>query len=710
MGSQYTLSSVPYRPSTPLTGGESPCIYRGQNMILRGMGGNTFYEAYAGSENLNEIVPHTAITGTLDFSPSSKTVTGTTTAFLDELHPNQMILANGEPLVVSRLISQTSFIANRLPTTTGAGATAYRLPVLFDLDITRGSLLHGNGVKFDRGTIMAVGDGDLYVNGTALSATFAAQRTPQVALYDSATMTYTVVDVGFSTTPAITYSNVAVVNSGGVKNMALGYYSLRVGYYSEDTGGYSNPTATLLASGTTGFQITVANSTFTIDTTGDVATRPANATGYIVYGSAFSGSSTISQVNAIEGGWFQVYKIPFTSLVANVMTFEYIDSDLGNLVSFDNDTPPDAEWIVNLTGYAVLVSTDGEGVNSGSRTKQTSPGPFISPMKGNNLDAYPATLKVPTEKGEVIIGTVSAAGRIFVLTSNTLQAVTPTGLPSAPFTCRPFWRRGFQGTFNLAFVDDTLYGFTTAGMFRSIATGDEGAESHIFASDVETQTADWHGGYVFVAHDPKNEHICFIYSGARTNEAGYWETDILAYSLRQQVWMPTIVLSDPNRDMIVSGVATVAGHLEFIAGGRRGAPYNDVQCDTWRYDTGSSVDVPYYLAWNFMDGGVEMTAKTVRKLRPKGKFTAPTVKLYLTTPDTLVDVADLELGANSTYSYSPASSPSVKQYGVQKCRARNGMMLTARIEGTANWDGNPDTEKDQFHELAVEMDIFGTLR
>ncbi|WP_230681988.1 hypothetical protein, partial [Streptococcus pneumoniae] len=98
-------------------------------------------------------------------------------------------------------------------------------------------------------------------------------------------------------------------------------------------------------------------------------------------------------------------------------------------------------------------------------------------MKGNNLDAYPATLKVPTEKGEVIIGTVSAAGRICVLTSNTLQAVTPTGLPSAPFTCRPFWRRGFQGTFNLAFVDDTLYGFTTAGMFRSIATGDEGAES-----------------------------------------------------------------------------------------------------------------------------------------------------------------------------------------------------------------------------------------
>ena len=116
MGSQYTLTSVPYRPSTPLSGGESPCIYRGQNMILRGMGGNTFYEAYAGSENLNETLPHSAITGTISFSPASKTVTGAGTSFLDELHPNQMILANGEPLVVSRLINPVSYTHLTLPT------------------------------------------------------------------------------------------------------------------------------------------------------------------------------------------------------------------------------------------------------------------------------------------------------------------------------------------------------------------------------------------------------------------------------------------------------------------------------------------------------------------------------------------------------------------------------------------------------------------
>lgn len=798
---QTTLDARPYVPATPLTGGEQSVVYRGRNMILRGLAPNLYFEQYSGSENLSQPIPSVAITGTVSCSPVSATVTGSGTSFLGELHIGQQLqCASGEVLTVQRLVDDTHFINGRIPTAIVAGEAAYRTPVLFPLDINRGSQLTGNALHFDKGTILSVGSGVLYQNGAVLPGdSLTATRTPQVALYNAASLNYDVQTVGFSAVPTISNAYITIVTGGGRKNMSLGYYSFKIAYYSTITDGYGNPTDTLLSGGTAGYNVTVANSQFHFDFSQD-SSPPAKADGYIIYGSAFAGSSAISQVNSIQGGWFEVARIPFTSLgnaatvagagtgsangdyvangtshgrtnynrtgytptldaitwsgtawgiydvggnllyessndvlypwlatfivagigagpaptvtqtsaAAHTINLDYIDTDLGSLVSFDNDFPPDAEYYGSIDRYPILVSTNGAGVGSSTRSTTTSPGPYISPIKAGNFDAYPSTFKVPTEKGEIIIGAVSAAGRMFVLTSNTLQAVTPTQVPAFPFTCRPFWKRGFAGPYNLAFVDDTLYGFTTAGMFRSIATGDEGDESHIFASDVESQTADWHGSYVYVVHDPKNEQICFVYSASRQNAQGYWESDILPYSLRQSCWQPTVVLSDPTRDMVVSGVATIAGHFEFIAGGRRSG--TTVQFDTWRYDTGSGVDVAWYLAWNFQDNGVEMTAKTIRKMRPKGKFTSATMQLYLTTPDTNVDVTDLEAGTNATFEAVLANSTTVKQYGVTKCRARNGMMYTARIEGTGNWNGDPDTEKDQFHELALEVDVSGQLR
>jgi hypothetical protein len=708
MSSQFTLSPVPYRPSAPLAGDESSCAYRGQNLKLRGLVPNIYWEAYAGSENLSEPIPSVAITGTIAFSTTTTTVTGTGTAFFDELHNGQTFLQanNGEVLVVAKVVTDTSFLASRLPTTTASGQTAVRCPNLFALGTNRGSQLSGNGSQWDKGTILSVGSGTLYLNGAILpGASLTATRRPQVALYDSSTQTYTVEDIGFDTVPNITNTNVTVVASGGTKNTSAGYYSFQVAYYSSITGGYGNPTDTLLQGGTDGYHVTVANSTFDFDFSGD--TPPSKADGYIIYGSAFAGSVDISKVNAVQGGWFQIGQpIPFTSLTAGHWVFDYVDADLSILASFDNDTPPDAEFYGSLDRYPLLISTNGPGVGSGARQTTTNPGPYISPIKAENFDAYPNTFKVPTERGETIIGLVGSAGRVFVLTPNTLQAVTPTGLPAAPFTCRPFWKRGFQGAYNVAFVDDTLYGFTTAGVYRSIASGDEGSESHIFASDVEAQTATWHGGHVLVFHDPKNEEVCFIYSASSKNTDGYWESEILPYSLRQESWQMPVVLTSSTRDMIVTGAATVAGHLEFIAGGRRAA--TTAQFDTWRYDTNTTaVDVDYYVGWNFVDNGVELTAKTIRKLRPKGKFVkGATLQLYLTAPNTAIDVTDFEDGTNPTFQASVASSSAVTQYGVTKCRARNGMVWAARIEGT----GDASQGLDQIHELALLGDVSGQER
>ena len=566
---QKVFTAVPFKPTTSLTGNEAGII-RGQNMIMEGTAPNIYFRAYKGSYDMSETASTEVITGTISFSPSSTTITGVGTAFLDELHLGQMIQASeGEVIVVGQLLTPTTFKADRLPFATGSGEAATRLGIIGELNINRFTMLRGNAVQFDRGTILAVGDGVLRVNGSSLAGdSLIASRQVQVAVYDSATMTYDVQPVGFEEVPVVVNGDVTIIASGGTKNMSVGYYSFKVSYYSDITNGFGNPTATLLESGTDGYHITVANSTIEIDFTGDVGNRPAKATGYVIYGSAYSGSEDISQTNAIQGGWFEVTRVAFADLVSQAHVFEYTDSELGTLVSFDNDMPPDAEFISTIDLYPFLVSTDGQGVDSTGRETSTSPGAFVAPAKPENLDAYPAAYKVPTGKGETILGVVSAAGRFFVMTPNSLQAVTPTGLPSAPFTCRPFWRRGFVNPYNLIFIDDTLYGYSGKKLFRSTGTADTANESYEFASDVEAQLAESSGGYVFIAHDPKNELICVFLSAIRQNDSGYWETDVYPYSLTKSVWTPKIVLTSTTQDMIVSGAATVNNELYFVAGGR----------------------------------------------------------------------------------------------------------------------------------------------
>lgn len=704
---QTTLTATAYRPSSPITGSENG-ILRGQNVILEGLYPNVYFRAYYGSEDLNEPIPSASITGTISFDPSSLTITGDGTEFLDELHLGQMLLAsNGEVIVVGAITSQLLFTADRLPRTTGSVLTATRLPIIGELNTKRFAMLRGNALHFDKGTIMVVGQGEFYVNGAVLPGdSLTASRQVQLALYDSVTNTYDVQSLGFSDIPVMTNSNITVLASGGTKNMSLGYYSFRIAYYSDLTNGYGNPTDTLLSGGLTGYQITVANSRFVIDFTGDVSNRPAKATGYIIYGSAYSGASANSATNSIQGGWFEVDRVAFTDLVSETYTFEYVDSELLTLVSFDNDEPPDAEFLGTIDLYPFLISTNGQGVDSTGREITTSPGPFVAPAKPDNLDAYPAAYKVPTAKGETILGVVSAAGRFFVMTPNTLQAVTPTGLPAAPFTCRPFWKRGFVNPYNLIFVDDTLYGYSGKKLFRSIATADEANESYQFTSDVEAQLAEATPGYVFLAHDPKNECICVCISATRQNSADYWESDIYPYSLTKSQWMPKIVLTDLTRDMIISGVATVNTEMTFIAGGRRDGDTD--QHDTFRYDSPSGEEVQWFIAWNYADGGEEMTPKVIHKLRPKGKFTEGRVEVYGVTPDTAVDLDSLTTGGNALFSYDLDDSTEIEQYAIQKVRCKNMLMATCRVSGVSTYDGTGVV--DQFQELALDITVSGQQR
>lgn len=701
---QITLTAQPYRPSAPLTGSET-VLYRASNLVLRGNPQNLYLEAYSGSLNLSEPIPSVAITGTVSFSPSSLTVTGTGTSFLDELHIGQMLLADTEVLVVRKLVSQTSFINDRLPITTETNVAASRLPILFPLNTDRGAMLRGNAIHFDKGTIVAVGSGILYKNGAVLPGdSLTATRRAQVALYDSSTSTYDVQPLGFDDVPAIANSAITVIGSGGTKNMPAGYYSFMLAYYSDVTSGYGNPTDVLLSGGTAGYQVSAANSTFQLDKGAD--SPPLKATGYIIYATAFSGSSAISQVNSIEGPWYELKRVPFSDFTANLYTFDYIDSDLSTtFATQDNDTPPDAEFVESLAGFINLVSTNGQGVNTAGREADTSPGPMVSPQGASNPDAFPATNRVPTEKGETIIGVVAAAGRLFPMTANTLQATTPTGLPTAPFTLRPFWKRGFVNPYNLTFFDDTLYGYSGNQMFRSIATGDTANEGYEFATDVEQQMAEASGGYVLLAVDPKNQQICVFLSAIRQNDAGYWVTEVYPFS-PSQGWQPMITLSDDTRDMIVSGVCSAGSSLYFIAGGRRQGDTN--RFDTWEWDAGED-PVDYFASWAYQDFGVELQPKVISRLRPKGKFTDATVSIFGVTPDTEIDVDDLVTGDNSILDVSLDDSTTVKQYEASKVRAKNLLMATARVAGTSTYDGT-EGSKDQFHELVLSIEVAGGVK
>lgn len=710
MSNSAKLASSPYRPSAPITG-DAPFIYRGENMLLRGQNipGGLFYAAYNGSADMSEPLPHVALTGTLAYSPASLVITGTGTAFQDECHIGQMLYVGaGLPLVVNHIESQTTMTVYEFPTTTETAKTAYRVPNLFSLNLFRASLLWGNASLTDKGNIVAVGDGDLYLNGSVLPGTsLSATRQAKIALYDSTTGNYSVSSLGFTDVPTTVHTDITVVGSGGTKNMSAGYYSFRIAYYSDITNGYGNPTATLLSGGTAGYQITAANSTFQIDFSGDVSNRPAKATGYIIYATLFSNSSAQSAINAIQGAWFELYRVPFSDLASNLYTFDYVDNDLSTtIVAFDLDPPPDADWCSLFTGYLNLISTDGPGVDSGTRQLATSPGPFIAPMLANNIDAYPPTERVPTEKGETIIGFLNAAGRMFPLTPNTLQASTPTGLPQSPFTLRPFWQRGFATPDSLICIDDVLYGFTTKGPYRSIATGDSADASNDFASSVSAQMSEWNPGYVKPAFDPKNSLICFFHSACSQNEDGYWETEIYPYSLIIYDWLPRILLTSSTRDLIVTGTATVHNSLYFVAGGRRDGTSD--QFDTFEFDAPSG-SVPWYLCFSYQEGGSEEISKVLRKIRLRGAFTSPKVQIYTVEPDSDIDITDLENGTNPTFESTLSTADTVRQYAQIKCRIRNALMWTLRLEGTSVSDGTLNT-LDQFHEAVVEVDIAGQIR
>jgi hypothetical protein len=562
------LGGAAYQPSAALTGNEQATILRGQNMMLRGSEGSFRFEVFNGIKNLNEPIPMGPMTGTLAYTAGDPVIVGTGSLFKSELRPGMKISSGTQVFAVKDVLSNTRFVASRPPDATQSGIVPALFPILFPIDNKRGTLVWGNAVKSDRGNIIAVGQGNLRINGQALAGEelHATQRV-QLAIYRPTTDDYEIGKIGFDTSPLTSWVSISTV-TGGVRDMTQGLYSYRWSWANSETAyGFSNPSDVIKLDATVNpIAITATNQRHAIDFTTALLHKPSNADAVIIYRSLYS-DPVQNPTQAGEGSWFVAATVKISDFeTGDIVYIDVLDGELGTEVTFDNDAPPNADWVTFLGGDPILISCYGEKTTTNSLGE--SPGPFVSIAKRQNRDAFPDSLATPLSPPDTIIGFVASVGRLFLLTRIGLPFASSTGQADFPVTTRAFWQTGFESPFGLVFVNDTLYGFTSKGITRSIATGDEGSEQFAFASFVEDITRDWYAGHVHAVHDSQNELVVFIYSAAYKNDDGFWVSLALPLYLRYGFFGPLITIEKPDRDMVVCGAAKVEGHLQFLAGGR----------------------------------------------------------------------------------------------------------------------------------------------
>lgn len=232
-----------FAPSTSLTGGAGFNIFRGKNCRLRGVDGKPRVVAFSGCKDLGfnyDIVGET-LADTLTTTPGSNVVEGgPASSFTTALHRGQMILIEKgsatEVAVVNRIIDDTHFEACRPMTESIPGGDGYYLPGWTGLiDNKRGLLRRGNAIRVDRGDVIFVGDGNLYLNG--LDSGFTATRRPK-RLAKQTDGTYIENPLGYDAAPPkFTVDG----TTGGTRGMLAGNYSFLFSYYNSQTKGFSNP-------------------------------------------------------------------------------------------------------------------------------------------------------------------------------------------------------------------------------------------------------------------------------------------------------------------------------------------------------------------------------------------------------------------------------------------------------------------------------------
>jgi len=777
-----------YVPTTSVTGSEGMRIFRGENMWIRiSRFGDAYAEGYTGNRNLSETIATKTLGGTLAWDSTTKVVTGTGTAFVANLREGQFVLGDGgasqtELFVVEKVVSNTSFISSRSPTTTLSGKTGYVLPVIFSIGNDRGTSIKGNVLQYPQGHYLGVGDGTFRVNGTALNSSLVLTESPQFALFDPTAGTYTIDDVGIDkvTTPiTLTAVSIDATVTGATNATPIvitvagnhGLYNGQTGVVIASVGGNTAAngtwTITRLTNSTFSLNTSVGNGAYTAGGTitgayspmraGDYNVRvcarntstlgfsqptdviaPVTLTAgqairvtfnsamwsdqdaYDIYCTPFEDNSTTTIEARYMGPWFKilgtdtkpdasVYKSDLIdgthatgSETGTSYTFSFPDAEAQTatqILTYNNFAPKDAEFVDLINGIPLYFSCQGKG--NPDKTSGTSPGPACIPSKPSNPEAVFLNKTITTAGGDYILGEFNAKSRIYVLCQNTLQTLILTTLEDEPITFRSLWNAGFRNPYNVAFVKEYLYGFSTQKIVRSVAGGDDSAMEFEFTTDVRETINDWETGHVLVGYDPKNRAVVFFYSAAE-RRSGYWVTIALPFLLDKQVWNPPIILRKTNQDFIVSGVATVGEELTFLAGGRLSG--GSIQMDTFVFDGGDSEDKDWYLAWNYSDDGEDELPKTIKGNTVMARLeNDATLDLYGVRVDGAVPISNLESGTSPDQTTEIAANTNFGRIRLQFTDWGGWSTYTMRLSGS--YSGSTPTTVDRLDELAISVDV-----
>lgn len=574
MGGQHPpriIKAGPYRPTVARTGNTGDRgSFRMNNLIVRGITDEEMYwETYSGEGDTGQSAPMVKMTGTLSLTEGSGEVVGVGTLFLTECpYIGQRIScipadnSANHFIVVQRVIDNEHMMVwtpprSAPPWPTVGGLNGWLMPRAYPVNDQLGVSTWGNVNKVDRGSILGAGLGTFYLNGAVLPGdSLVLSRNPTIALYDPVAGTYSVFPLGMDT-PAP--PGLAAI--GGGSKMQGGSYSFVITPARKETRGYNNPSER--ADVTISTNDLIACSFPPMDTV-----NGQNA--WIVWVTTFT-DTLGADLNYLNGPWKRLRMVDDTEVspAGGTVNFEYYDAEVENnvLVSFNNDPPTDAMGVESINTNLIWTSVQGQGF--AANPVATSPGPFVSPAKPNNIEAAPLELAFSSSPPETIIGSIPGAqGRVYLETVNHLQIAQATPSDLVPIVIRPLYKSGFATWEQAVFVNGVLYMIPTAGPTRAAGDGDESYIEHDWAAPVFEIIKNWNPGQSLIAHDPKNNIILLMHIADHLNAAGFWTTRMLGYGLSQGFWVFDRVKTNDTKDQIVSGVATVGDRLFILTSGR----------------------------------------------------------------------------------------------------------------------------------------------
>lgn len=392
--------------------------------------------------------------------------------------------------------------------------------------------------------------------------------------------------------------------------------------------------------------------------------------------------------------------------------FEYLDAEMGRTASGTNFPPPECEWVTEFANTVHYISAFGK--KTVTKTDGTSPGNYVVPMKDTNREAAPPDWKVSV--GDEITGFSGGIGRLFCQTPNDVKFVTPTGRTELarlnptqldqPFSSRPFWTKGGISPYNILVVQGDVFLYNGRTLLRSPSNADTNVVPFEIGLPVADLTAEWYDGYVLLGHDGKNQEVCLISSASKKNPDGYWVSEILPYSLQKNEWQPIITVSSSTRDMIISGVATVGGRMQFLAGGRVSG--GDFTLSTFQYDEISGEEVPWYVAFQPTDSGEEQRPKQIKSLRITARGNVPMIQVHGTTPSSReLSIDDIEDGTNSVSgNITLTASPELAREFAVPYKVKNLGLWCIRYADTYEGSG----PVNRLDEIVVGIEAHGIAR